>query len=284
MGKPLLSYYGGKQRMAAKILPLLPDHQVYVEPFCGGAAVFFAKGRPASSSRGDYREVLNDTNGQLVNFYRCWQDPANRQALMDRLVFTPYARAEHRQALEVYRDEAEPDPVRRAWATFITLNMSYSNKAGAGWKFDVRDRNSCASATWAARLARLSALFSRLDGVFIDECDALRCIEKWDSKGTLFYCDPPYPGADQGHYRGYTQADFKKLVDALKDAKGQAVLSCYDNEAVPDNWERYNFEVRMSAVNHRQYRGNHRRTEVVWVKRHTDTGGQLNLLRTESTE
>ena len=41
-----ISYYGGKQRMASKIVALMPPHTVYVEPFFGGGAVFFAKPVP----------------------------------------------------------------------------------------------------------------------------------------------------------------------------------------------------------------------------------------------
>ncbi|HEU0226617.1 MAG TPA: DNA adenine methylase [Arachidicoccus soli] len=41
--KTPISYYGGKQSMLKHILPLIPEHTVYVEPFFGGGAVFRAK-------------------------------------------------------------------------------------------------------------------------------------------------------------------------------------------------------------------------------------------------
>lgn len=34
--KTPISYYGGKQNMLADILPLIPEHQIYVEPYFGG--------------------------------------------------------------------------------------------------------------------------------------------------------------------------------------------------------------------------------------------------------
>ena len=68
MIKPLI-WYGGKGLLAQKLVPLLPQHRIYVEPFAGGASVLFAK--PPSPV-----EVLNDVHGDLVNFYRVLRDPA----------------------------------------------------------------------------------------------------------------------------------------------------------------------------------------------------------------
>jgi hypothetical protein len=60
--KTPLTYYGGKQQLAATILKLIPAHKIYAEPFIGGAAIYFAK-EPSPC------EVINDTNGELINFY-----------------------------------------------------------------------------------------------------------------------------------------------------------------------------------------------------------------------
>ncbi len=57
-----ITYYGGKQTMLKHIMPLIPKHEIYVESFAGGAAVFFAK-QPSQM------DVINDLNGELINFY-----------------------------------------------------------------------------------------------------------------------------------------------------------------------------------------------------------------------
>ncbi|WP_267879309.1 DNA adenine methylase [Methylobacillus glycogenes] len=60
---PVIPWLGGKRRLADKLLPLFPQHECYVEAFCGGAALYFLK-NPSPV------EVLNDINGDLVSLYR----------------------------------------------------------------------------------------------------------------------------------------------------------------------------------------------------------------------
>lgn len=64
--KTPITYYGGKQKMLSVILPMIPEHSIYVEPFFGGGAVFWAK-EPAQV------EFINDINGEVANFYRVLQ-------------------------------------------------------------------------------------------------------------------------------------------------------------------------------------------------------------------
>jgi site-specific DNA-adenine methylase len=61
-----LSYIGGKNRLASRLIQLFPEHQTYVEPFCGGAQVFFRKGLAPA-------EILNDLNEDIFNFLRICQ-------------------------------------------------------------------------------------------------------------------------------------------------------------------------------------------------------------------
>ena len=101
---PLVSYYGGKQRMACKIVPLIPDHKVYCEPFFGGGAVFFKKGRPNVTNDCHYREVINDHDQRLITLYRVMQDPLQSAELIDRLQFTPYSQAEYWRAVDMCKE------------------------------------------------------------------------------------------------------------------------------------------------------------------------------------
>ena len=72
----------------------------------------------------------------------------------------------------------------------------------------------------------------RLSRVQIEYCDALRIIRSRDTEDTFFYIDPPYVGADQGHYDGYTQEDFDSLLSLQEEIKGKFLLSSYRNRSL----------------------------------------------------
>lgn len=63
-----ITYYGGKQQLADEIIRMMPSHKIYVEPFFGGGAVFFAKGKSPC-------EVINDIDDRIITFYEVCQDP-----------------------------------------------------------------------------------------------------------------------------------------------------------------------------------------------------------------
>lgn len=61
--KPCFPYPGGKTKLLKQILPRIPDHSTYIEPFAGGLAVLLSKPRAKV-------EVVNDLNTDLITFYR----------------------------------------------------------------------------------------------------------------------------------------------------------------------------------------------------------------------
>lgn len=60
-------YFGGKSRIAAAVWSAIGDPDLYVEPFIGSAAVLLS--RPHAPRR----EIINDLDGFVVNFWRAIQ-------------------------------------------------------------------------------------------------------------------------------------------------------------------------------------------------------------------
>src|SRR5260364_260699 len=91
--RPIMTYHGGKWRLADWIIFHFPPHCLYVEPFGGAASVLMKKPRSLG-------EVYNDLDDEIVNVMRVLQDATLRQQLAEVLSFTPYARAEFKRAKE----------------------------------------------------------------------------------------------------------------------------------------------------------------------------------------
>jgi len=270
--KPVISYYGGKQRMASRIIPLIPQHTVYVEPFCGGATILFGKPWPEVSNVDHYLEVINDSDHRLVNFYEQLRN--NSDELVRQIQMTPFSEREHAISL---REGLEcEDKLEAARRYYVNIQQSFSNQLNCGWARSLFTRNS--SAIWLKKIIKLPDYLDRMSSAYISCQDALKVIKQWDSPQSFFYCDPPYTETNCGAYSGYSIADFQNLIDALDSCQGSFLLSCYDVESVtiPHDWERFTFESycsssgkgKVGADRSRKATaaelGNHKRTEVVY--------------------
>jgi DNA adenine methylase len=118
------------------------------------------------------------------------------------------------------------DEVKRAWAIWTMANESYAAKLNGNWGYDKKE-NRAAKVLQAKRESFLINYAKRLEQTEIENRDALKVIGTWDTKDTFFYIDPPYINTNQGHYKGYTEEDFEKLLIMLSKIKGKFVLSSY---------------------------------------------------------
>jgi len=257
--KPLISYYGGKQKMIHNLLPLIPPLKIYCEPFCGGASLFFAKPVPKVTNKDNYREILNDTNKDLVNLFLVCQ--SHKELFLKEL--NKYCYSEHWHSyFKTHKNHKHP--IKKAVGFYIRVMMSFSKVTDHGFAFGKKGNNG--PIIYFNELNRLPKIIDRIKNTYIFNSDALDIIKRFDCQEAFFYCDPPYPGTDQGHYKGYTQQDFEKLIETLSNCKGSFMLSCYENKAVPKDWEMFEFDTLNSSSN--PAKGGHRekRKEIVWRK------------------
>lgn len=219
--KPPLTYYGGKQNLAKEIVSLIPKHKLYCEPFFGGGAVFFAK-EPSQI------EIINDLNGDLINFYKVVKTKFRQ--IQKEIKATLHSRELHQQAAKVVLGYPQLfDDVKRAWAIWVLANQSYGSIMGSSWGYD-KTQSATSKRLQNKRLNFTEVYAKRLEKVQIDWNDALKVIASRDTKDSFFYVDPPYFNSNCGHYRGYTEEDFGKLLELLSKIKGKFLLSSYPSD------------------------------------------------------
>ena len=241
--KTPISYYGGKQKLASTILKLIPSHNLYCEPFIGGAAIFFAK-QPSPI------EVINDVNRELINFYRTVQN--DFVGLEAEIRISLHSRDLHRKANVIYSNPDMFSEIKRAWAVWVMATQSFASMLDGSWGYD-RSKNSTTLKVSNKRASFTEEYAIRLQNVQIECTDALRIIESRDSKDAFFYCDPPYYNSDCGHYDGYSIDDFETLLKLLSRIKGKFLLSSYPSPVLRDyagrkGWFQHKIEQTVSIA------------------------------------
>lgn len=237
-----LTYYGGKQNLVKLILPLIPNHDTYVEPFVGGGAIFWVK--PISKL-----EVINDYNRELINFYEMVQNQFIELEKMIRISL--HSRSLHNDATVIYGNPHLFSRIQRAWAVWVLCAQSFSSLMDGTWGYDRT------SGTTTKKVANKRNSFSedyaiRLQNVQIENTDALRVINSRDYDQAFHYCDPPYYNSDCGHYDGYSKEDFESLLRCLSTIKGNFLLSSYPSPVLSEftkdhNWYSIRLQQPVSA-------------------------------------
>lgn len=218
--KTPIAYYGGKQSMINDILPLIPEHDTYIEPFFGGGAIFWAKESVKS-------EVINDVNSHVINFFEVLKHDFFK--LREAIEKTLHSRDTYKHALTIYNLPHLFERVHRAWAFWVVTNQGFATKIGT-WGYS--RSGSLPKATTNKIEAFKEHLEERMRSTTIESNDAVKVIKTHDCESAFIYADPPYVGSDQGHYGGYTEQHFEELLQTLASLKGKFLLSSYPSDVL----------------------------------------------------
>ena len=216
MQQPIVPWIGGKRRLAKLILPHVNgEHECYVEPFAGAAAIFFLK-EPSKV------EVINDINGELVNLYRVVQNHLDefvrqfRWWLVSRQLF---------DWLKATPEKTLTD-IQRAARFYYLQRLCFGGK--------VEGRTFGTATTGGVRLnflrleEDLSEAHVRLARTTIEHLEWSACVARYDRPHTLFYCDPPYWDTE-GYGVPFPLEEYERLAEMAKTIKGRMVISLNDH-------------------------------------------------------
>ena len=209
-----LSYIGGKRALANQIIEIFPKHTTYIEVFAGGAQVLFHK-EPSQV------EVLNDLDGEIVNFFRVCQQ--HHEELVRYLRFMVVSREWH-ELLKRTDPTTITDIQRAARHLYLLKNSFGSLVLRLNYKCHVIQPPGFNP----ERMPELiEETHKRLARVQIECLPYEKILKKFDRPQSLFYLDPPY--FDRRLYRfNLEHDDFVKMAGILKGLRGNFVLSLND--------------------------------------------------------
>jgi DNA adenine methylase len=209
-----ISYIGGKNRLAKRVIEIFPKHITYVEAFAGGAQVFFHK-EPSKV------EVLNDLDGEMVNFFRVCQH--HYEELLRYFRFSLVSRKWF-DLIKAENPETLTDIQRAARHLYLLRNCFASLVRNPVYHRNVIQPPSFNLETLPQLIEKAH---KRLERVQLECAPYEEILRRFDRPTTLFYLDPPYWGRNLYRYN-FGEADFEKLADRLGKIRGKFILSLND--------------------------------------------------------
>ena len=230
-------YAGGKYYARELILEHIPEHTIYIEPFAGGASIFFMKElAPELNWLNDIDEelintllVIRDQPHELIHLLTRREDDRLPEALV---AGTPLGEPipALKELHHFFKTEYVPqNDLERAFRWFYLNRTSYSGIMnfqnmywGYGEKYSMTPRN------WPRNILRTS---EKLQGVRLTALDFEEVVNAAPD-GALLFIDPPYFNADQDKFyeHFFAREDHYRLERCLYANRGRLkYFITYDN-------------------------------------------------------
>jgi DNA adenine methylase len=197
-----------------RIVARMPAHTCYCEVFAGAGWVLF--GKPPTRV-----EVLNDLNEELLNFYRQVKLHPRRVARLlesmphSRKLFDDFCRLRPHARDRAFRAARFAYLLKTAFAGDLSRKPQFGYSKKTPHRMGVQMRE------------RILEAADRLRRVTLELGDWRKVIKRYDSRETLFYCDPPYVGL-RYYQHNFEQPDHEELARVLRRIEGRFMLSYND--------------------------------------------------------
>src|SRR3972149_6493336 len=210
-------YAGGKFYARKLINEHIPEHSYYIEPFAGGASIFFAKNKVKNT-------WLNDIDDELINCLIMIRDYTGE--FIYRIRDENATKERHSYYRNIFMPETNLD---RAIRWFYLNRTSYSgimNKQNCYWGYG--DKYSMRPENWPRNILRTS---EKLQRVKLTSLDFEQVIDEAED-GAFLFVDPPYFNADQDKFytHSFKKNDHIRLCKVIKRNKERLkFLITYDD-------------------------------------------------------
>jgi len=198
--------FGGSHHYAKRIVPLIPEHKTYVEPFAGAAALLHAK-EPSA------KEIIADMDDDLVFMHRFVK--AMDEATLDKLKGFDWTCTE--SSWQRVRDLTPKSDFERFY------KLAFIRGKGRDARPDATHAAGSAMGQTTNPQKYLDAA-ARLKNVSILKQDYHKTIKTFDGPDTFFFLDPPYPGEWFDKKAAIDLDDFIEAIGAI-EGKFIAVLN-----------------------------------------------------------
>lgn len=214
--KPLFSWAGGKSKELKYIIPYIPEHSKYIEPFVGAGALYFHLQNPNS--------VINDIHTGIIALYR-EIGKGNAEQIHSFASSIPNTREEFTRIRDTMICENELDTAKRFY--YIRKNcfrgIQCFNKKG-------KDVSSWGNFTKAKRSIDYSSIIKPeytelLSKTVILNNSFEKIFHEYNDESNFVFLDPPYDnGVMSNYFEAFGKNEHIKLAELFKSTKNKCML------------------------------------------------------------
>ena len=262
----MLSYIGGKSKIGKWIVPYYPqDMEIYLETFGGMFWCFF--NMDLNQYPNLKKVVYNDFNPLNYNLFQCAQNPSELQRTLDAIpvqqegvsVTPPEMREQFvRFQAEIFAPNVNLqsyDYEMAAKYAYVLTQVFSGSKPETSSFIDLKGKYRSKYLSFRDKLSKPDWVEHFLRITDVENMDFADVINKYDSKSTYIYLDPPYYKTEN-YYSNHDFGikDHERLANVLNVVEGKFSMSYYDfpqlHDWFPENqyrWERKEFAKAAAA-------------------------------------
>lgn len=262
----MLSYIGGKSKIGKWIVDLYPTTmETYVETFGGMFWCFFNMDLQKYPNL--KRVVYNDFNPLNFNLFKCVQNPTQLKEALDSVSVqqlgveeTP---SEYKEKFINFQREIfgegfkfeSPDYETAAKYVYVVTQVFSGSKPETSSFIDLKGKYRSKYLSFRDKLINPKWIEHFLKITDVENMDFEDVINKYDSKNTYVYLDPPY-WKTENYYSNhdFDRQDHERLANVLNRVESKFSLSYYDFSLLHDwypedkfRWEKKSFAKAAAA-------------------------------------
>jgi DNA adenine methylase len=255
--QPIFCRVGNKTTLIDDILKVIPQHTTYVEPFVGGASIFWNKSKAKQN-------VLNDLDSELINGYKALKkasiNPKDYPVIDDKDVNVRLKK------LNEFVNKNHTNPNSIVLSLMYNSCNTFSSK-GIGKIYKGRSLQS--------KVNNIEFFVKKLkQNVILTNQDYKSILKKYDKPSTFFFLDPPYEKSKGLYKKSYI--DYVEMESILKKLKGKFLLTINDSPEIRKIFSGFNiYPIKVSSQSKGSYSFKGSRNELFITNYNMKQGGSV---------
>lgn len=245
--RPPIKWLGGKRKEIKCFKEYIPEFETYVEPFAGGAALYWELNPPNSH--------LNDVNEYLMNFYKCTKDNYDE---LHKLLQT-YVNTKEEFYNVVHRLNEHISGEKNIECIELAAIFYYLNRTAFGGKWRVNSKGFFNTSYGSYKTDTYKNLDKRYSDTLtktkLTNVDYTEVLNTYRNDGDAFiFLDPPYLDCDTMYVKTQKfQGIYSEIKQYMDNTEAKVMMVVKDGSVIEEYFSdkivcRYDKSYRIRAL------------------------------------